>query len=95
MAQAVAGRKKYWRVGFDVKALYLIRLMSGLVDIKAIEYGHGVLWFYVVSRDKTRKLFREGLLRGEPVAGFPAESFRQLLVTDLTVCPRRSLIDLS
>lgn len=69
--------------------------MSGLVDIKAVEYNRGVLWFYVCSLDKTGTLFKTGLLRGELVAGFPAGSFAHLLAFDLTLSPRRSLVDLS
>lgn len=91
MAQTVVGKKKYWQVGFDMRSLDLIKLMSGLVEIQGIEYGHGALWFYLRSNDKTGTLFTKGKLRGTRVAGFPPPDRSRLLVRDLRFSPTRDL----
>ncbi len=90
----MSGQKKYWRAGFDVRYPGLISWMSGMVEVKAVEYSRGVVWFYLSNLDKTKVLFRKGLLRGEPVAGFPTQS-SELLAVDLTIGPVRRFIDLS
>jgi hypothetical protein len=60
-----------YRVGFNLPALPMIKLMSGLVDIYAVEYDfQGHVLFYVKRTDKTRALFNGGSLVATPVYAF-------------------------
>lgn len=58
-----------WRVGFTAEALPLINLMSGLVEIHETfwDAGQKVLVFIVSSLDKTGMLFKQGVLRANPI----------------------------
>jgi len=58
-----------WRVGFTVEALPLITLMSGLVEIHETfwDAGQRVLVFIVSNLDNTGMLFKQGVLRANPI----------------------------
>ena len=58
-----------WRVGFTTEALPLITLMSGLVEIHETfwDTDQQVLVFIVSSLDNTGTLFKQGVLRANPI----------------------------
>jgi len=58
-----------WRVGFTIEALPLINLLSGLVEIHETFWDEGqkVLVFIVSNLDCTGMLFKQGVLRANPI----------------------------
>ena len=76
--------KGLWRIGFHVSALYVMSMLSGIVDVRDVLWLHDkeVLIFVVSSLDKTSRVLEGGVFRASSIDGYQPN--KQGLMVDWT-----------